>query len=209
MGFGLLVIGYFMLINVPFHGVDLPPDLLGYILIFASLTKLGKYGNKLNIAKYITLPLIFLSGVKFVFSLIAAFGFGTYNTLLAVTGYVLALILLIFYFFLLLGIRDLAKRVKLEKNARKSVRNLIIIIVFYVFTAYVNLCMHGILPEISGMKPGAMLGIQQLFGYLIRFLNLIQFMSCYMWICLEGDENMERKNTLTSVIDKLLKREGK
>ncbi len=209
MGFGLLVIGYFLLINVPFHGVDLPPDFLGYILIFAALTKLGKYEKKLDTAKYITLPLMLFSGGKLFLSLLAALGYGTYDMILSVIGYILAVILLVFYFFLLLGIRTLAKRVKLEKNARKSTRNLVIIVIFYVFTVYVNLCMHGVLPEISGVRPGAMLAIQQLFGYLIRFLNLIQFMSCYMWICLEGDEDMERKNALVSAIDKLLKREGK
>ncbi len=209
MGFGILVIGYFMLINVPFHGVDLPPDFLGYILIFVALCKLGSYENKLKYAKLMCLPLIILSGVKLVLSLLSAFGVGEYTAAQNMAEYAVIAILLVFYFLLLLGIRDLATRVKLEKNARKSVRNLIIIVIFYVYTVIVNLYSFGVIPQKTGIQPGALIAIQQLFGYLVRFLNLIQFISCYMWICLEGDENMDSRQSALSRFVQRIKKEDK
>ena len=209
MGFGILVIGYFMLINVPFHGVDLPPDFLGYILIFVALCKLGSYENKLKYAKLMCLPLIILSGVKLVLSLLSAFGVGDYTAAQNMAEYAVIAILLVFYFLLLLGIRDLATRVKLEKNARKSVRNLIIIVIFYVYTVIVNLYSFGVIPQKTGIQPGALIAIQQLFGYLVRFLNLIQFISCYMWICLEGDENMDSRQSALSRFVQRIKKEDK
>lgn len=206
MGFGILIVGYFMLINVPFHGVDVPPDFLGYILIFIALCKLGNYEKKLKYAKFVCIPLIVLSGVKLGLSLLSALGAGEYRTVQNAVVYATAVLLLVFYIFLLLGIRDLAVSVELEKNARKSVRNLVIIVAFYVYTVIVNLYAHGIIPNDRGIGAGELIAIQQLFGYIVRFLNLIQFISCYMWICLEGDEDMtSRQSALVRFVQRLKK----
>ncbi len=206
MGFGILVVGYFMLINVPFRGVDVPPDFLGYILIFIALCKLGNYEKKLKYAKFVCIPLIVFSGVKLTLSLLSAFGAGEYRTAQNAADYAVIVLLLVFYFFLLLGIRDLAVSVELEKNARKSVRNLVIIVVFYVFTVIVNLYAQGVIPNDRGIGAGELFAIQQLFGYVVRFLNLVQFISCYMWICLEGDEDMtSRQSALVRFVQRLKK----
>ena len=43
MGFGLLFIGYFFMLNFPFQGIDLLPDVVGCIIMLVAVRKLLLY----------------------------------------------------------------------------------------------------------------------------------------------------------------------
>lgn len=192
MGFGVLIFGYALLLNVPYRGIDFPPDVLGYAVLFWSLHKLGQYGAKLRVAKYLTLPLTAVAAGKLAFQIVGSLGHSFENLLqwLAIAD---AVLLFPFYSFLLLGIRDLALSVALPKHARMAKRNLFIVAVFYLFTLFTNLYAQAMIPQMNGIEIIDLVSLQQLFGYLIRFLNLFLFLFCYMRICLEGDEDMPYK----------------
>ncbi len=189
MGFGILIFGYALLFGVPFHGIDIPPSVLGYALIFLALHKLGEYDKRLKIAKWFAALLTLLGLGRLALQLAGALGHSM-ELPLTVLQIADAAVLVPFYVFTLLGIASLAASVDLPGLGFRAKRNLVFVAVFYLFSAYTNLYVSELLPTIRGLEPAAVFALQQLAGYLIRFLNLILFVSCYMRICLEGDEDM-------------------
>ena len=114
MGFGILFFGYLMLFNVPYKGIDFPPDILAYILIFIALNKLSLYGKKIKIASYICIPLLAQSALKIALQLAGLFveipGKDVFFNALAISDMTLTLP---FHFFMLIGFAELASEVEL------------------------------------------------------------------------------------------------
>lgn len=199
MGFGLLVIGYIMLFNFPIYGIDVFPDLLGYILMWAALRKLSLYHKFFRVAKYIAaalMPLGTLTLAIQIVSCLSRLGYlqggavdWTLNVLLPALELFLAFIIFVYHYYLLIGIRALAQEVELPKIARKVKRNWILTILYYVLT------LIGIMTGYAGLTerfPYLMYlnPLLALFGVLWIVLNTIQIYSCYMWICLPGQEDI-------------------
>ena len=185
MGFGILFFGYMMLFSVPYRGIDFPPLILAYALILIALTKLGKYIKKIRFASYISALLLALSVVKLACQIGAIPD--SMSTALVIAEMVLTLP---FYFFMLIGFSELAGDVELPKLQGKCKRNFGIVCLFYVITAFFYLYNYDVIPYITGVSKGALYAIQQVIGYIMRFMNLFLFASCYRLICLEGDEDM-------------------
>lgn len=190
MGFGILIFGYMMFLGTYYMGVKIPPEVLGYILIFIALTKLGAYDKKLKAASFATLPPLALSAFKLYTQIAAATGAqlsGSVSTFITVADMALSIV---FYTALLLGIASLADSVDLPNVAWKAKRNLVIVFIYYAFTVYTNLYAAGTVPHVRGIEPTALLSLYGLATYALIALMLLLFLSCYMRICLEGDEDM-------------------
>ena len=113
----------------------------------------------------------------------------TLNVLLPALELFLAFIIFVYHYYLLFGIRALAQEVELPKIARKVKRNCILTILYYVLT------LIGIMTGYAGLTerfPYLMYlnPLLALFGVLWIVLNTIQIYSCYMWICLPGQEDI-------------------
>ena len=206
MGFGLLVIGYMMLFNVPFRGFDIPPDVIGYILILASLLKIGKHTDTFKKALY-TMPALFVLslgkiGVQYLsFSGQTEFiGFevSALATYLAIAEMVLQLP---FYILILTSARKLADSLKLPKTVTKTEIALFSVIGFDVITILTNLYIRGIIPQYQGLSAGAVFALQQLFGYALRWIVLIAFISCYMNITYEGYDESYKGGWFEKLLD--------
>lgn len=199
MGFGLLVIGYIMLFSFPICGIDVFPDLLGYILMWAGLRKLSPYHKNFCAAKYIAAALIPFGAVTLAVQVVSCLNTLGYvggtavewilHVLLPALELLLAFLIFVYHYYLLFGIRALAQEVELPKIARKVLRNWILTILYYtltfaaILTGYTSL--SETFPYLVYLNP-----IVALFGILWIVLNTVQLYSCYMWICLPGQEDI-------------------
>lgn len=209
MGFGLLFFGYMMLFNVPYKGIDFPPDLLAYTLILIALTKLGRYGKKIKISSYVSIGCLAIAAAKLVCQISGLFisVSATLTNSLSIADMVLSLP---FHFFMLIGFSELAADVELPKLQGKCKRNFGIVCFLYLLTVFYYLYKAGIIPEVTGVSSMHIFAMQQLLGYIIRIMNIILIASCYMRICLEGDEDMPyTPNAIEAYMTKLVKGDKK
>lgn len=186
MGFGLLFTGHLFLFFC--KGVDIFPDSLAYLLITLALIKLSAYNTGFRRAKLISLPLLAAAVVSDVFQILAAadiLPLGLPQRLLMAA---VSCGLLVMYWFTLDGVSQIAKEVGRDDIAVKARRNRLL-------TAAYTLSALLFQTDLDFVRELAMyFGIVfLLLGILWVFFNGTLFYSCYMWICLEGDENMPEK----------------
>ncbi len=65
MGFGLILSGFILLFNPVIHVVDLVPDVIGFLMIAAGLTKMSFFIGKIEQARSLFLKLALVEAVKF------------------------------------------------------------------------------------------------------------------------------------------------
>ncbi len=204
MGFGLLFIGYFFLLSLPYNGIDILPDIIGFVLMYLALRKLNFYcrdNRHFKYARITTIPCAVLSLALLAVAITNFFAElpSALHTILQ-TAYAVAIG--IYELFLLLGIFRLAKEIELPKLAARAQRMLTLTAVYYLSEL---LIMSGVLsdyltsidPTITNYLSFAL----YLLGYIWMLCTLALIFTCYMRICLEGDEEMPYREDL---FDKLL-----
>lgn len=212
MGFGLLFFGYFFTLSLPFKGIDVLPDIVGCILMYFALKKLIEYcpdNRNFRYARITLIPysvfavIVFgwqISGLFVEFSKNAVQWF--FTPISALYGIVIG----VFHIFLLFGIYRLSESVGLIKPAARARRLITLTVVYYIFQL---MSYSGVLKFISGLtdSPDVVLSYINISLYIIGLLWLVLtwalIFTCYMRICLEGDENMPHED---DAIDKLLSR---
>ncbi len=213
MGFGLLFLGYFFLLSLPLGNLDLLPDIIGWGMMFFALKKLGGYcpdNRHFAMAKWAVLPAAAVSLVHFV-----VFGFfineGAVSASMETPALVLQLgygvLVSVFNVLLLLGIHKLSGEVELPKLSARARHLLALTAVYYIAQIFYY---SGALEAMIGAMERAQLILNYvsfaiyLLNYLLIFLMLALLFSCYMHICLEGDEDMPyREGLLDRLFNKI------
>lgn len=202
MGFGLLAIGYMFMLEFggPNAAFDYLPDIIGYLIMFAGVTKLSVYNRGFRYAKILLIPLVAMGGVTLVFDIIAVSEITVNSVAMAVSE--MNDSLSVFFKFayhvaLMLGIRDIGRETDLPKISFRAIRNMSVTVFYYLI--YI-VC--GYLPLADTQRQQFSL-IIQLFGIFVVLLNLILLLSCYMRICLEGDEDMPVKPSRFAIINRM------
>lgn len=210
MGFGLLFIGYIFTLDYSLQNVtfDLLPDIIGYLIMFSAMCKLAPYNKGFGYAKLLLLPLIALGGVTVTFEVAGIMGYTPGSVILDIVnmcGMLSKFFMFAYTVALTVGIRDIARETDLKKVSFRAIRNMAVAVFYYL--AYIAV---DLLP-ISGAEAQSVHLIVYAFGVIVITLNLILIFSCYMRICLEGDEDMPAKpsrfaliNRMNSKIDKAL-----
>ena len=184
MGFGLLFFGYFFFFTIPFRGIDVAVDLVGYAIMFIALSKISHHAPVFKKVKCCVYPL-FLCGALILASQIGtALGFSL-TAFTKITGALNAASILLFHLVLLSSTKTLALEVGVKKIAARSIRNIIITVLYYTL-----ICLVNIGSPVNNSFLSSLSAVIYLFGYLFLILNLIGIYSCYMYICLEGDEDI-------------------
>lgn len=186
MGFGTLFIGYFLLLNLTYYGFT--------DVISASVMLLGLY-KLLPINKYFKLATIF-SGVFLIFSL-GEFGIATYEmffrqinspVLVSLMSIARCLTVGALTFFMLKGIESVAKEVEVEnlpaKASRLAIATVVIYTLWIVLEAPLSFINDYVLAVLS------LLTILATIALLI--INLTVIYSCYMRICMPGNEDITK-----------------
>ena len=200
MGFGILFFGYIIMSVFSLNPFGDIAQLIGYSLIFYALLKLSPYTRGFKIAKYTAVPLALYSLFSSVLTLASKAGvdISVFDGAKLVLKPIVAVLVFAFHLFLLWGIRELAKTTELTKIADKAVRN------FVVGAFYFALSVFGMINTPIQEDFAKYFGLPTLLiGLVWYILNIMLIYSCYMWICLEGDEDMARKPSRFAFINKL------
>lgn len=199
MGFGYLFLGYFFILNLPLRGFDILPDIVGCLLMLAAFRRLTKYcpdNRHLKNANLVLMLYALMSALLLVYQAVGLFVeipesfVGLIYTPFSI---VYSLVIGAYHLFMLLGIHSLAGQVGLDKLAARSVRMLTLTAVYYLFEL-LSYC--GVLEYIAGLtgQPAVVLSYVNLALYLLGVLWMLLIwaliFTCYMRICLEGDEDM-------------------
>ena len=205
MGFGLLFIGYFFYLPLSYKGFDMLPDIIGVLIMLSAFGRLVRYCPDVRFFRYarITLfPLAAMSIGRLVCQ--AALVSGKLSETLdkwlyTPLTYVYIAAIGVYHVFMLLGINSLSKTVELPKLAARSVRVLSLTAVYYLAQVLSSVGVFGKIAEMTA-KPNVLLTYINAAIYLIGLVWMLLvwtlIYSCYMKICLEGDEEMPYRDNV-------------
>ena len=190
MGFGNLFIGYFLLLNLTYYGFT---DLIAASVMLLGLYKLSKVNRYFSYAAIATV--VFLS-----FSF-AEFGISTYNIfassanaidspfIVSFTSILRSMCIGLLTVLILKGIEEIAKEVELEDVPTKASR--LVIITAVTYTAWIIL--EARLSFINHYVLGVLSFITIVATIALIIVNLTVIYTCYMRICMPGDESLTDK----------------
>ena len=192
MGFGILFLAYFMAFFVPLSYLHV----IGYAGIAWALTKLKEYRPAFLKAVWWLIPLgacCLYHVAGSVTELLPYFGitppdlpvFGT--AVNAVVTMIECALTLCFHFVFLRQLNAFARELELTAIAKRADWGL------WLVSVQVSTYVVALALELAGVG----LQLLSLLAFLLQFVwaifNLVNLFTCYMYICPEGDEDMERK----------------
>ncbi|MBR5869821.1 MAG: hypothetical protein IKZ09_02180 [Clostridia bacterium] len=199
MGFGILLLGYPLILSVTMHSMGFCFEILGYLIMLRAFTCLGEYGKYFRYARYAVSALIPLGAFSLVLQSFSWFGaeelYETVSSVVSVPyNILLAIAMLVFHMFLLLAVKTIAAEVDLPRLVTEAMRN--IVVTWLYFAAVIVSCFLNVPSVTAHMPYYKILGYVSMFGVIWILLNAKMIFVCYMRICLPGDEDMpvgERK----------------
>lgn len=185
MGFGYLLIGYFIAFAFSLANVYFFFDIIGGAVMLVGLSKLSLYGKNFYRAMLLDIAYILLCLARTALTVLGVIrGEGV---LFYVFGIAIALVSLLLQFFILAAIYYIAEKVELDEEMKKARRNIKCILLYYLlYVAAVFLVPY------LGMLGNFVSRAVTLFGFVVLFFNLALIHSCYCRICLKGQESGER-----------------
>ena len=192
MGFAWMFLGYILLLGTNFDilGVtlDITPDVIGFLLLSHGFSVALQYCDCFKIPKVlatvgIPLSLVYLTAELSSSMEIVSFG----GTWLTVINYGYAVFKLIFSLCLLYSLYLISAQTGVEKLRKKSIRLAIYTALFFFAEHF----LPSFLPRFGiTLEASKIAGLQMLLGICCILINATLIFGCYMWICLEGDEDM-------------------
>ena len=202
MGFGLLFIGYFIAFVTALTKFGFAIRLAGYLLMAYSLIKLRDFELKFTWPMSISFGLIVIGIAQCVFGVCDEISYSLSENVMFLRTIVdtgESLLIIAFNLLLLWGIMSISKCLELSKQKNAAMRN----IIFIIFWAVLDLLGTG--PFSNNTVYINYFGLPTFIIYIAWILlNLVLIFSCYMYICPEGDEEMNRKKTNIKFIDNII-----
>ena len=209
MGFGILFLSYFLAFFVPLSYLHV----IGYAGVAWALYKLGDYRPALCKAAWWLIPLgacCLYHVTGSVLELLPYFGMAApelpfiNKTVTAAVSIVESAMILCFHFALLRALRSFAAELELPAIAKRADWGLWRVgvqVSTYIVALSLELAGFGLQLTSTHTRLSSLLfdaGAElALIALLLQFawaaFNLINLFTCYMYICPEGDEDMERK----------------
>lgn len=193
MGFGVLFIGYIVTYVFSMTNFNIYTDVAGVLIMVYGMYLLSRHNKFLKYAFFASAAMLIWGVVNLVFSL-------ALSEIPQIMDYIKAVTLFTFHLLLLKGICDLAYEVEIPKIVRKSKRNISFTLIYLVAFIFIIIPF----PENIASDIATYFKFPVLFLEIIwKVLNGILIYSSYMWICLEGDEDMEIKESRFEIVNKL------
>lgn len=192
MGFAWMFLGYVLLLGTNFEilGVtlDITPDVIGFLLLSHGFAVASRYCDCFKFSKImgtVGIPLSLIYLISEVSSSLEIFPLQT--DVLSVIQYGYAVFKLVFSLCLLYSLYLISAQTGVEKLRKKSIR-------LALYTAFFFFAEHFLpnalaLANIS-LDASKIAGLQMLLNICCILINATLIFGCYMWICLEGDEDM-------------------
>ncbi len=200
MGFGILFIGYLISFNtVAYPGFT---KIFSFLVMLLAMSRLGVYNHRLKGAYRALIPTSVLGAIYFFLEVARMFSFlpeESETLLFRLVPLAVAIGEAVFFAYLLGGLAELAKETEVPFLQLGALRNRLFTLIYYFLFILGQFDYSPALTRFLIYYNVALLFV----GFFILFLNAKLIYGFYMWICLPGDENMERKTSSIPFIDKL------
>ena len=181
MGFGSLFIGYFLFLNLTYHGIT---DIIAALVMLFGLSKLRYINKPFRYCYNIALGFTGFALVALVAELAKMFDIiKEINVFFTITSIVRSILVFALTYFMLYGIIEVAREVDLPKIKEKAKNRVPLAII--VYTLWLVLEVLGLfriekIPAVVGL-------ITLLSTVVLIVMNLILIYNCYMQICMPED----------------------
>lgn len=192
MGFGILFCGYLITYLLSLNPYAALTRLAGYVVMAVALTRLRRHNRWFGYSQLSVMPLGALALADAALDMASRImGDGAPETLAGVISSLegfMTLFVLFFHVCLLMAVHTIAGATELPKLVRSARTGLVLTAAYAVLNGL--WAMPVDLGQSYTMTLSLMLFVMQLIW---TIFNLVLIFRCYMWICLEGDEEMEQK----------------
>ena len=192
MGFAWMFLGYILLLGTNFEIVgvtlDVTPDVIGFLLLSHGFSVASRYCDCFKVSKVLGTVGVPLSLVYLTAELSSSLEiFPLSGAWLSVINYGYSVFKLIFSLCLLYSLYLITAQTGVEKLRKKSIRLALYTALFFFAEHFLPsfLPRFGIVLDASKIS-----GLQMLMNICCIVINATLIFGCYMWICLEGDEDM-------------------
>ena len=192
MGFGWMFLGYILLLGTNFEilgiTLDITPDVVGFLLLSHGFAVASKYCDCFKVSKILAVAGVPLSFAYLLTELSSSLSLVAFSPLvLTMIGYAYSIFKLVFSLCLLYSLYLISAQTGVEKLRKKSIRLALYTVLFFFAEHF--------LPNIVSMigipvAETQLAGAQMFLDILCILINATLIFGCYMWICLEGDEDM-------------------
>lgn len=207
MGFGILFSGYLITYLLSLNPYAAMTRLAGYVVMLIALAKLRRHNRWFG---YSQLSVISLGGLALVDSALdiasRILGERAPETLTTVIGSLegfMTLFVLLFHVCLLMAVYTIAGDTELPKLARSARTGLVLTAAYAVLNGLWALPVD--LSQSYAMTLSLILFVLQLVW---TSFNLVLIFRCYMWICLEGDEEMAQKPSRFAFVNRIREKQA-
>lgn len=201
MGFGYLIIGFVMMLDTGLSlsdtynvGIDVFPDIIGYLCMVRSMVYLRKSYRDLNVFSYIAKLLCLLGAAVLVFqitalvmSLASLAGLETVSQILLIFGYIKNPLMLAATLFLARGLRELAVSVGLAPLAKRATVSALVSAAYYLIQSVFTM------GAFSVKVPAVFVYGAALLFYVQLVLMITLSFSFYRQIGFEGEDSLPEK----------------
>ena len=203
MGFGILFIGYFFLINITYFTLT---DMVAGVLMLMALSSLSRFNKPLKLALYIDGVFVLIALGEFLLEASAMFSFVNTGEWMDVFIPLRHITLAALNISLLLGIRSLALEVGLEKLANKCTMTLSLPTLAYLLSA---------LLEVSPLFRNTPVELTQYVALIALLLTIIAVISvlariygAYARICMPEDIEMDIKPSRFAFVNRFREKQA-
>ncbi len=192
MGFGFMFLGYLLLLGTNFEmlgiPVDITPDVVGFLIMTHGFTTASKYCECFKITRILSMIGVPLSVLDMTVGIALALElFSLPTAAVTVLYYAYFIFKFIFTLSFLWSLYQIAAQTGVEKLRKKAVRCAIYTVILMYLSQYIGtvLALFGFV-----LDPSRIAAAEMLCDILCVIINATLVFGCYMWICLEGDEDM-------------------
>ncbi|MCQ2770172.1 MAG: hypothetical protein MJ236_00025 [Clostridia bacterium] len=199
MGFGWMFLGTIFFWTAKIEYFDLLPDFLGYLLIIHGIEVALRHCNNFKNARIASYVGCGTSAVVLLMQAIQLIDYDDVipDTILSIINAVNVAVRVAFIIILLLAIHALSKEIKATRTSKRSLQALFVVPLFVLFNVALEAIAYlGLIEDTEKIIAGALLC-----EIVYVAMTFVTVFSSYMWICLEGDEKMEKKNKTKSPMD--------
>ncbi len=203
MGFGLLFIGYFFLINITYFTLT---DILSATLMLLALSSLSRFNKPLKWAFITDGIFTLIALMEFALEVLSMFSIADTAKILSICMPLRYLTLVLLNVFLLLGIRSLAIEVGLEKLANKCTLTLSLPSLTYLLSAVLEVTPLFVATPIAQTQYVALLVL--ILTVVSVVVVLLRIYNAYMRICMPEDLEMEVKPSRFAFINRFREKQA-
>lgn len=205
MGFGLLLIGYVFayVATIGLGPYMFAGMLVGGFFMYLGLCELKKYSPVFLYALIGSILIIVCSVYEAAAWVDSTFMLGiglNLPTVSAIFKWIKTAIYAAFELLMLYGIYDLSKRVDYSEIGGRSLRNMIIVVLFNAFQIFTRL---PFIQSLENEDFKTVMTILMIFQLVYTVVNAFLIFKCYGMICPAGQENMQRKPSRFAFVNKI------